>query len=132
MSILVLYEKFRIALVNLGRLSMRIVLEKVSRSGPNGDRATHNTEYFDYNVHLCKDEEFPRRETIIRTFRGYDDWWTSVKDPVAVAKEAKDFAEDLAKRMEAKLLTTDNLDDTVREQALRKLNANERRVLGLL
>ena len=78
---------------------MRVVVQPVPKSGPNGDRDTQRHPYLDYRIHLCEEGAKPTKETKVHEVSGFDHWWTCPRNREDVAAEAMSFARRLSRRM---------------------------------
>ena len=67
---------------------MKIQLREYITRKPNGDRdPTPGTDCSDYEVVLING----KKETVLKSFNGFDDFWTSHHDPIRVRKDAEKY-----------------------------------------
>ena len=78
---------------------MKVFIEPVSQTGPNGDRDTQRHPYFDYRIHVADDAALLNDETVVHEVDGFNHFWTSIKPKDDVRYEAVKFAGCLAKRL---------------------------------
>lgn len=111
-----------------------IQLLSIPRFGKNGDRATTNTAYRDYEIHVLEEGQERSKETLFETISGYDHYWTSVKEPRAVETEAFLRVRKIAKLVNGSEQLWQNAylvdRETARKSAFAKLTRDERLVLG--
>lgn len=74
---------------------VNVELKRYKNSGPNGDRATTHTKYYDYKVFVNGFE--------VAVFSGYDNFWTHVKNEAEVREKCFTYVEGLCKALGVEL-----------------------------
>lgn len=78
---------------------MKVVIERIPKTGPKGDRDRERHPYFDHRVHVVKDGEEPSMDTVVHRIDGFNHQWTTIRDVREVQKEVSDYAYRLAERL---------------------------------
>lgn len=83
-------------------MTKTIYVEQIPNSGPHGDRATTNTNYFDYAIHVIEETEDAKvlcEETRVHVIEGYDHWRSSVHSQRRVKEKAREYAQNLGEKL---------------------------------
>ena len=80
-------------------MQLTVFVQQIPREGTNGDRATRRELYYDYAIHVLRDNEIPSDATKVHHFGGYDNFAGSIERAGIVRDGAIAWSKNLAKRL---------------------------------
>lgn len=104
---------------------MKIFIVKISRRGPNGDRALKLEQYYDYEIHVAETKHEINENNLLVKISGYDHWWSHIEDRTEVSAKTLKEAHKFLSLFNADCIEWVDLKQAIRERAFAKLTPEE-------